>query len=131
MSLCRGAVSCTVPGCPCSRLSASGPVLRCCVAEKVSGHKIAFKAERSAPCLRSPSATSVPLVRDPCSPGTIRSQAEGGMSLSSKSHTGQREEGEKTHTHPQHGAHARFRKHSRQENRKKYFIYLTIMMSNH
>lgn len=51
-----------------------------------------LKGGRSAPCSRSPSATSVPLGRDSFGPGAIRSQAGGGMSLSSKSQTGQRGE---------------------------------------
>lgn len=61
-------------------------------------------------CLRSPSAMSVPLVRDSCRPGAIRSQAEGGMSLSSKSQTGQRREEKKkkknTHKTRAQGRHA-------------------------
>lgn len=68
---------------------APSPVRRCSGrprTERVRGHKMVFKrGERSAPCSRSPSATSVPLGRDSFSPGAIRSQAEGGMSLSSKS----------------------------------------------
>lgn len=64
-----------------------------------------LKGERRAPCSRSPSATSVPLVRDSCSPGAIRSQAEGGMSPSSKSQTGwegKRGARAREQTHPRH-----------------------------
>lgn len=95
----------------CPRLSvrASGPVLRSCLTEALCSHKTVFKGERSAPCLRSPSAMSVPLVRDSCSPGAIRSQAEGGMSLTSKSQTGQRGEKNTPHTR----AHSTARMHAR------------------
>lgn len=88
----------------CPRLSVSGSVLRSSLTEAACSHKTVFKGERSAPCLRSPSAMSVPLVRDSCFPGAIRSQAEGGMSLTSKSQTGQREE--KKHARAQHSTHA-------------------------
>lgn len=81
----------------CHRPSVSGPVLRPSVSlarhrPSVSGaacsHKTAFKGKRSSPCLRSPSAMSVPLFRDFCLPGAIWSQAEGGMSPANKSQTG-------------------------------------------
>lgn len=77
--------SSTVP-----RLSVSGSVLCSSLPEAACSHKTVFKGKRSSPCLRSPSAMSVPLVRDFCLPGAIWSQAEGGMSPTSKSQTGQR-----------------------------------------
>lgn len=131
----RAAVSCAVPGCqslsPGGLLftqsvllavstpppNCSAALLRCSPSETAGSHKMVFKGERSAPCSRSPSATSVPLVRDSCSPGAIRSQAEGGMSLTSKSQTGWEGEKEKkrenTHAHgtAQHGTHGRIRVH--------------------
>lgn len=81
------------PGSQAPSPAAAQPVPRCSDRPGLTGSAVirwCLKGGRSAPCSRSPSATSVPLGRDSFGPGAIRSQAEGGMPLSSKSQSGQR-----------------------------------------
>lgn len=85
------------------------PVFRCSDGPGLNGSAVirwCLKRGRSAPCSRSPSATSVPLGQDSFSPGAIRSQAEGGNAPEQQ--IPNRTEGENTpiHARVRHGVRA-------------------------
>ncbi len=74
--------------------------------ERVVDHETLFKGRAS--CLWSPAAMSVPLGQNSClPPGTIRSQAEGGMRSTSKSALNKF-----THTHTHTHTHTRTHTHT-------------------